>query len=118
MSARVSARERGASSAEYIGTVVVAAILVGAVVLVISPQGAYVPDRPTRTSSHRSARSPRRVRSTTRPSPSASIDIGENAGLVRTVMSDGTVTLTATDGAMLGASGSVGADFEAGGGTD
>lgn len=42
MSERARRRERGASSAEYVGVVVVTAVLVGAIVLAISPQGANV----------------------------------------------------------------------------
>lgn len=38
------------------------------------------------------------------------IEIGDNAGLVETVYSDGSVKLTATDGASVGATGGVGAD--------
>lgn len=48
----------------------------------------------------------------------AFIDVGDNAGLVRTVMSDGTITLTATDGGSVGASGGLGAEFAAGGGAE
>lgn len=42
MSERARRRARGASPAEYVGVVVVAAVLVGAIVLVVSPQGAHV----------------------------------------------------------------------------
>lgn len=38
------------------------------------------------------------------------IEIGDNAGLVETVYSDGSVELTATDGGSVGATGGVGAD--------
>lgn len=145
MSERAGPRERGASSAEYVGTIVVAAVLVGAIVLAISPQGANVraavcdavgsilrTDLSCGDADAGDTAGPPanedfqppvcQVSQTGEEYNSAVsiafIDFGENAGLVRTVMSDGTVTLTATDGGMLGASASVGADFEAGGGTD
>ncbi len=42
------------------------------------------------------------------------IEIGENSGFVVTQYSDGTVTMTATDGGSLGATGGVGADVSLG----
>lgn len=146
MSERAGGRERGAGSAEYIGTIVVAALLVGAIVFAISPQGANVraavcdavsdilrtdvscgtggegedgagqaTDEDFKPPVCQVSRTGEEYNSTISV---GFVDIGDNAGLVRTVMSDGTITLTATDGAMFGASGSVGADVEAGGGTD
>ncbi|WP_338749363.1 hypothetical protein [Janibacter alittae] len=146
MSERTRRRERGASSAEYVGAVVVAAILVGAIVFTVSPQGANVraavcdsvgsilqtelgcgsgdeggdeagppTDEDFQPPVCQVSRTGEEYNSTI---SIAFIDIGDNAGLVRTVMSDGTVTLTATDGAMLGASGGAGAELRTGGGAE
>lgn len=45
------------------------------------------------------------------------VDIGGNSGFIKTVMSDGTVTLTAADGTMIGGSGGFGAEVRTGGAT-
>lgn len=136
--------ERGASSAEYVGAIVVAAILTGSVIFAVSPQGSGVRSAACEAvgsivqqdlgcasgeGGDEAGAPPTDEDFTPAPCEVSStgseyntvislgiVDIGENAALVRTVMSDGTVTLTATDGGMLGLSGGVGADAEAGGG--
>lgn len=146
MSEPARRREHGAGSAEYVGVVVVTAVLVGAIVLAISPQGANVraavcdavgsilrtdlscgsegegeedagqpTDEDFAPPVCQVSQTGEQVNSTV---SIAFFDVGDDAGLMRTVMSDGTITLTATRGSTIGASGSVGADFEAGGGTD
>lgn len=142
MNANRHRHESGVSSAEYIGTLVVAALLVGAIVLAMSPQGANVrakvceavgsilqSDLACGSDGDDSAEPPvdedfeppvcqlsQSGESYNSVISIAFIDIGENAGLTRTVMSDGTIILTASDGGSLGASGGIGADAEAGGG--
>ena len=138
--------ERGASGIEYVGMIVVAAIVVAAIVLAISPAGAdvraatcravgqvlqtelgcaagggsgddaappededYEPGPCTVTQSGNQVSSVVSV---------GIVDFGENAGLERQTMSDGTVTLTATDGGSLGLSSGAGAEVRTGGGVE
>ena len=138
--------ERGASGIEYVGMIVVAAIVVAAIVLAISPAGAdvraatcravgqvlqtelgcaagggsgddaappededYEPGPCTVTQSGNQVSSVVSV---------GIVDFGENAGLERQTMSDGTVTLTATDGGSLGVSSGAGAELRTGGGLE
>lgn len=130
------ARQRGASAVEYIGGMVVAALLVAAVVVAMGPAGADIrsavcrsvatilqtdlgcaaggegeaaaPDDsdfiPEKCMVHEEGDRYSSVMKI------GFVEIGENAGFIRTEYSDGTVTMTATDGGSLGATGGFGAD--------
>lgn len=148
-----SGRERGASSAEYVGAITVAAIVVGTVIFTVSPQGTHVraavcdsvgsvlqtdascgsadegsggaagdtpsggDDGPTdedfRPPVCQVSQSDERHNAVLHIGP---VDVGQDSGFLKTVMSDGTVTLTAADGQMFGGSGGVGAELRSGGG--
>ncbi len=137
--------ERGASGVEYVGMIVVAAIVVAAIVLAISPAGADVRAATCRAvgqvlqtelgcsggGAGDEAGPPRDVdyqpgpctvtQSGSQISSVVSvgiIDFGENAGLARQTMSDGSVSLTATDGSQLGVSSGAGAELRTGGGLE
>lgn len=128
--------------------ILVAAMLVGAVVLAISPQGANVraavcdavgsilqtdtscgsgdegeggdggddviasQDDPFKPQVCQVAQSEERHGAVVH---AGFLDLGENNGFIKAVMSDGTVTLTAATGTNFGGSGSVGAEVSAGG---
>lgn len=149
MSGSFGRRERGASSAEYVGAIVVAAIVVGTVIFAVSPQGANVraavcdsvgsilqtdascgsggdsadgegadnADAPTDEDFMppvcQVAQSEERHNAVLHIGP---VDVGGNSGFIKTVMSDGTVTLTAAEGQMFGGSGGFGAEIRSGGG--
>lgn len=128
--------ERGASAVEYVGAIVIAAVVVAAVFLAVGPSGAEVraavcqsigsilqvdlgcasggddeaaaPDDadfvPEKCMVHEEGDTYSSVIKI------GFVEIGENAGFIRTEYSDGTVTMTATDGGSLGATGGFGAD--------
>ena len=127
--------ERGASAPEYVGMITIAAMIAGAVFLAISPAGTDVraavcravgtilqtdlgcaaqddavapPDdsdfEPDKCTVHKKGEK------TSSVVKIGFIEIGENAGFVVTEYSDGSVTMTATDGGSLGATGGIGAD--------
>lgn len=126
-------RERGASGLEYIGAVVLVGLLVGAVIFgvlgtdnkigvavckavnsILQSDGAcgpatgptdadknYEPDKCKYNEKGEKYNSKIKV---------FFIEFGENAGMVVTEYSDGTVEMTATDGGSIGATGGFGAD--------
>lgn len=133
----VRSGERGATAKEYVGLVLVAALIVGALFVALSPTGADVrgaacravsdilqmdvecgdgdgedqtapvddsdfePDKCAVNKSSESTSSVVKI---------GFIEIGENAGFIVTEYSDGTVTMTATNGGSVGATGGFGAD--------
>ncbi len=134
--------ESGASAPEYVGMIIIAAMIAGAVFLAISPAGNDVrgavcravgtilqtdlgcaakddgsapPDdadfEPDKCTVHKKGEK------TSSVVKIGFIEIGENAGFVVTEYSDGSVTMTATDGGSLGATGGFGADASWGSGS-
>lgn len=130
--------DSGAIAKEYVGIVLLAAVIVGAVFVALSPAGADVrgatcravneilqtdldcgsdkggddqstpvddsdfePDKCTLHKSSESTSSVVKI---------GFIEIGENAGFIVTEYSDGTVSMTATSGGSVGATGGFGAD--------
>lgn len=124
--------ERGASTLEYIGAIVLAAILVAAIVLAVTTDNkvevamckainsvlqqdgscgpATAPDPSDKDYQPEKCKYNEKGESYNSKVKILFIEIGDNAGLVETVYSDGSVELTATDGGSLGATGGVGAD--------